>query len=592
MIKGLKGVLSRTKSHHKESKSTRQHNNTKSRSPKPSSPTKSRQDDEVNKEVMRSDTSLIPSNTLSRVGRSNEITNILKDTPKDTIPAPRTPRRQRSSRVYATHERADLEKYLPFNEVPQSKRQELFVRKLLQCHVLFDFNDPSSDLRNKEIKRQELQEMLEYVATTRGAITDSIYPDVIRMFSVNIFRAISPQVASTHEGYDPEDDEPAFETAWPHLKLVYEFFLRFVESQDFNTQIARKYIDQKFILQLLELFDSEDPRERDFLKTTLHRIYGKFLNLRAFIRRAINNIFFQFIYETEHFNGIAELLEILGSIINGFALPLKKEHKTFLLKVLVPLHKPISLATYSPQLNYCVIQFLEKDPDLVPKVIEGLLRYWPKVNSAKQVIFLTEIDEILDVTESPEFDLIMIPLFTKLAQCVASPHFQVAERALGFYHYEDIANHLSDNITVLMPIVFPSLYQHSKMHWNSTIHGLVEYALNLLRTIDPTLFEKYAEEYDAEVDRKSSKKTIDDKIKDWKALQPKSVSTLATEEDVVDLSLVKDVTPITITILSEKGEQENINTDLPSPTDIVSPMNTNNRPSDDDSDNESWHSVQ
>lgn len=32
-------------------------------------------------------------------------------------------------------------------------------------------------------------------------------------------------------------------------------------------------------------------------------------------------------YETERHNGVAELLEILGSIINGFALPLKEEHK-------------------------------------------------------------------------------------------------------------------------------------------------------------------------------------------------------------------------------------------------------------------------
>lgn len=43
--------------------------------------------------------------------------------------------------------------------------------------------------------------------------------------------------------------------------------------------------------------------------------------------------FFRFVYETEHFNGVGELLEILGSIINGFALPLKVEHKQFLVKV-------------------------------------------------------------------------------------------------------------------------------------------------------------------------------------------------------------------------------------------------------------------
>ena len=70
----------------------------------------------------------------------------------------------------------------------------------------------------------------------------------------------------------------------------------------------------------------------------------------------------QFMYETEHYNGVAELLEILGSIINGFALPLKEEHKVFLLKVLLPLHKVKSLSVYHPQLAYCVVQFLEKDP--------------------------------------------------------------------------------------------------------------------------------------------------------------------------------------------------------------------------------------
>ena len=76
-----------------------------------------------------------------------------------------------------------------------------------------------------------------------------------------------------------------------YFQLVYEFFLRFLESPDFQPSIGKKVIDQKFVLQLLELFDSEDPRERDFLKTVLHRIYGKFLGLRAFIRKQINNFF-------------------------------------------------------------------------------------------------------------------------------------------------------------------------------------------------------------------------------------------------------------------------------------------------------------
>jgi serine/threonine-protein phosphatase 2A regulatory subunit B' len=81
------------------------------------------------------------------------------------------------------------------------------------------------------------------------------------------------------------------------------------------------------------------------------------------------------VYETERFNGIAELLEILGSIINGFALPLKEEHKLFLTRVLIPMHKPKSLSLYHPQLAYCIVQFLEKDAALTEEVSRE--RQWP-----------------------------------------------------------------------------------------------------------------------------------------------------------------------------------------------------------------------
>ena len=76
---------------------------------------------------------------------------------------------------------------------------------------------------------------------------------------------------------------------------------------------------------------------------------------------------------------------IHSSIINGFALPLKEEHKTFLLKVLLPLHKVKSLSVYHPQLAYCVVQFLEKDPSLTEPVILALLKFWPKTHSPKEV---------------------------------------------------------------------------------------------------------------------------------------------------------------------------------------------------------------
>ncbi|GAA5958122.1 hypothetical protein JCM3765_002822 [Sporobolomyces pararoseus] len=436
-------------------------------------------------------------------------------TPKDTIPLSKTPRKQRSSRFHVT-EKVELERLPGFLEVPVVERHDLFLQKLHQCAVVFDFNDAATELGGKQIKAQTLAEMLDWITTQRGVITESIYPEVVNMFASNLFRSIPPPVNPVGDAYDPEEDEPVLELAWPHLQIVYEFFLRFVESPDFNTNIAKRYIDQQFVLQLLELFDSEDPRERDFLKTTLHRIYGKFLNLRAFIRRSINNVFYQFIYESERHNGIAELLEILGSIINGFALPLKEEHKTFLTRVLIPLHKVKGLALYHPQLAYCVVQFLEKDASLTKDVVEGLLRYWPKVNSPKEVMFLNEVEEILDVIEPAEFQKIMVKLFQQLAQCVSSQHFQVAERALYYWNNEYIVNLIGENIQTILPIVYPSLFANSNGHWNRQIHNLAYNALKLLMDINGEVFEHCAAEYKQHrLEEKSREQTREEK---WRNL--------------------------------------------------------------------------
>ncbi|KAI0818703.1 protein phosphatase PP2A0 B subunit gamma isoform [Irpex lacteus] len=421
--------------------------------------------------------------------------NRLRTGPKDTIPiVGKPPRKQRSSRFVVT-EKVEIEKLPPFLETAPNERPQLFIRKLHQCSVLFDFNDANAELKGKQIKTQTLHEMLEYITTQRNVITDNIYPEVVKMFATNLFRAIPPPTNPQGDAYDPEEDEPVLELAWPHLKMVYEFFLRFVESPDFNTNLAKRYIDQTFVLNLLELFDSEDPRERDFLKTTLHRIYGKFLNLRAPIRRSINNVFFHFVYETERHNGIAELLEILGSIINGFALPLKEEHKTFLMRVLLPLHKVKSLSMYHPQLAYCVVQFLEKDAALAEEVVLGLLKFWPKVNSPKEVMFLSEMEEVLDVIDPAEFQKIQVPLFQQLARCINSQHFQVAERALLYWNNEYIVNLMSDNLGVILPIVFPALYTNSRQHWNRTIHAMVYNALKLFMEINPDLFDDAMQQY-------------------------------------------------------------------------------------------------
>lgn len=426
----------------------------------------------------------------------------------------KTPQHHSSSR-FEPSRYTPLTKLPNFNEVSPEERIPLFIAKVDQCNTMFDFNDPSFDIQGKEIKRSTLDELIEFLVTNRFTYTNEMYAHVVNMFKINLFRPIPPPVNPVGDIYDPDEDEPVNELAWPHMQAVYEFFLRFVESPDFNHQIAKQYIDQDFILKLLELFDSEDIRERDCLKTTLHRIYGKFLSLRSFIRRSMNNIFLQFIYETEKFNGVAELLEILGSIINGFALPLKEEHKVFLVRILIPLHKVRCLSLYHPQLAYCIVQFLEKDPLLTEEVVMGLLRYWPKINSTKEIMFLNEIEDIFEVIEPLEFIKVEVPLFVQLAKCISSPHFQVAEKVLSYWNNEYFLNLCIENAEVILPIIFPALYELTSQleldtangedsisdpymlveqainsgSWNRAIHAMAFKALKIFLETNPVLYE-------------------------------------------------------------------------------------------------------
>jgi len=392
------------------------------------------------------------------------------------------------------YKKEDLLEQVPaFREVSPEKRRALLVKKLRLCSVIFDFqNESASENVGKEMKRQILLELVDHVTTNKGWFSEKILPDILQMVSANLFRALSPSTYSFC-GFDPDEDEPTLDPTWPHLQIVYEFLLRFIVSTEPDPKLLKKHLSGDFILSLLSIFRSEDPREREYLKTILHRIYGKFMSLRSFIRKSINNVFYHVIYENERHNGIGELLEILGSIINGFALPLKSEHKRFLRNVLIPLHKVARLQTFHQQLSYCITQFIDKDNSLSLSIIGGLIKFWPLTSSSKEVLLLNELEEIIEITPSAQIVQFVQPVFQQLARCVQNQHFQVAERALFFWNNDLIGSLTSDHKQQIFPIIVPALHNIKHIHWNTTVHSLSLNVTKMLIEIDANLYSSVVE---------------------------------------------------------------------------------------------------
>uniref|UniRef100_K3X5R1 Serine/threonine protein phosphatase 2A regulatory subunit n=1 Tax=Globisporangium ultimum (strain ATCC 200006 / CBS 805.95 / DAOM BR144) TaxID=431595 RepID=K3X5R1_GLOUD len=417
-------------------------------------------------------------------------------------------------------------------DVPPNERMRLFRQKLKLCCVLYDFSDVRKHVREKEAKRNALLQIVEYISAGKVIWDASVVADLLECVGANIFRMLGrrPTVVTTNaDGKTeaaPEEDEPLLEPSWPHMQLVYEILLRFVLSKEVDSKTAKEYFSKKFMVRLLNLFDSEDPRERDYLKTILHRIYGKSMALRSFIRRSINDMFYTFVYETESLQGVGELLEILGSIINGFALPLKPEHQNFLERALIPLHKAGNLAMFHQQLAYCTTQFVEKDPQTAEPIILGLLKYWPVTASAKEILFLNELEEIIELVQIEQFALVLRPLFLRMSQAVCSSHFQVSQRALYLWNNESLVRMVSARRAEVLPLIFGALYRNCENHWHSTVQTLTYNVLKLFMEMDSQLFDQCSAQLE-EREGKAQQTTEQRQLK-WTALEKRIQEQAAT----------------------------------------------------------------
>lgn len=113
-------------------------------------------------------------------------TPLTKVQPMPGVPNTRKDHRRNSSRFNVSRNR-ELIKLPPLKDAAANERESLFIQKLQQCCAVYDFQlDPLSDLKWKEIKRAALNEMIDFITSNRGVITDFIYPDAVTMVGRNV----------------------------------------------------------------------------------------------------------------------------------------------------------------------------------------------------------------------------------------------------------------------------------------------------------------------------------------------------------------------------------------------------------------------
>jgi hypothetical protein len=139
-----------------------------------------------------------------------------------------------------------------------------------------------------------------------------------------------------------------------------------------------------------------------------------------------------------------------------------------------------------------MILFIEKDAQLAHTILTALMKYWPKSNSAKQICFLNEVEEIFESLSLEDLHPLAPMIFKKIAECIQSPHFQVAERSLAMFQNDYLAQLIVQTKPQTIPLLFMALYGNTKQHWNASVISLTYAQLKALMEMDAKLFSQCA----------------------------------------------------------------------------------------------------
>lgn len=95
-------------------------------------------------------------------------------------------------------------------------------------------------------------------------------------------------------------------------------FAGLIGFPEFETQVAGKFVNDGFLLDLCGRFQAGFSEERGFLRDTLHWAYASFPQKRPLLRQQIGAVLAQFLRSPSRQYHVAELLQVLRQIIKGF----------------------------------------------------------------------------------------------------------------------------------------------------------------------------------------------------------------------------------------------------------------------------------
>lgn len=365
------------------------------------------------------------------------------------------------------------------DSVPLIQHKATLYRKLRQCAVRFDPLDEENYSAELQLSFSALEEIIASIDIL-PALYQSLLciNDCLQVIGLSIFRSLPVQQIVKYNAMDEEI--PFLDPEWDYLQMMYTLLLRVITVAPLP--IVGSVISSSFHKKLVHNLLSADLRERDFVKSVVHRLYGRLPGSRASLRNEFCYFLLSCPRETEHPYGVNEVLEIYASVISGFAMPLKAEHVQALNRVLLPLHKSVHYEVFYEGMIKCMRLFLYKDSSLSSTIFPYLCKHWPFGSSVKEQVYLYELEELLCCVSASDIECIRDVLFERIRLCLMSEQFQIAEKCGKMWENEKIRCTLVDHAetrAIILSHVSTVLNENCNSYWCSSVRKISKRILQL-----------------------------------------------------------------------------------------------------------------
>lgn len=253
-----------------------------------------------------------------------------------------------------------------------------------------------------------------------------------------------------------------------------------------DDRIIDKWIDNDFIIGLINLLNSPDPNEQTSTVILIQQIFEAFENKKDFIFNKMIKLVMSHNEGINSFVCVPPALKFFTYFFSQLKGYFNPSFYNFFKLVIFQLFTTDFVHNYYTILSSLCQIFYQHDSSITIWALNFLLNHWPLSNSTKHTIYLHHVRILANSLQSSSTEKIVVRLFEQIGRSVQSQNFKVANAALQVIGNVNFLFNFAPIFNTIIPPLSKSV-KTLESHWHPEVRELMKNVLQVIEPIEENL---------------------------------------------------------------------------------------------------------